>query len=81
MINTSRLKEGDIVKVHLGSDESEEETGTAICEFTNGEFRNIEENHHKGEIYGSSVYKLTLLLRKKNQDELTKKTKIIHWRF
>lgn len=55
MINTSRLKEGDIVIVELAGDESDEVEDTAKCKFTNGFFMNIENNNHNGEVYGSSV--------------------------
>ena len=55
MIDTSRLKEGNIVTVYLAGDESERIEGTAKCRFVNGTFQNIENNYHKGEVYGSSV--------------------------
>ena len=56
MINTEKLKEGEVVLVDLAQDESEYiATENVKCEFVSGYFRNIENNHHKGEIYGSSV--------------------------
>ena len=55
MIDTSVLKEGDIVTVYLADDESERIEGKAKCRFVNGLFCNIENNHHKDEVYGSSV--------------------------
>lgn len=57
MIDTTSLKEGDKVKVWLASDESEYIEGSAICMFKNGVFVNIEDNHHRNEVYGSSVVK------------------------
>ena len=61
MIDTKELKEGEIVFVDLlGTDLTGEESECLTaedvkCKFVNGCFRNIENNHHKGEIYGSSV--------------------------
>ena len=55
MIDTSGLKEGDIVTVYLTGTESESIEGKAKCRFVNGLFCNIENNHHKDEVYGSSV--------------------------
>ena len=55
MIDTSGLKEGNIVIVYLAGTESEMIGGKAKCRFVNGLFCNIENNHHKDEVYGSSV--------------------------
>ena len=61
MINTKKLKEGEIVFVDLaGTDSTGEESECLTaedikCTFVNGCFHNIENNHHRGEIYGSSV--------------------------
>ena len=55
MIDTRSLKEGEVVTVYLAGDESEHIEGIAKCIFTNGVFKNIENNHHKDDIYGSSV--------------------------
>ena len=49
MINTSKLKDGDIVIVKFDNGNSVD------CRFSDGIFVNIEDNHHSGEIYGSSV--------------------------
>jgi len=61
MINTKQLKEGEVVFVVLAGTDSTGELSDYIneeevkCKFVNGLFRNIENTHHKGEIYGSSV--------------------------
>jgi len=61
MINTKQLKEGEVVFVVLaGTDLTGEESDCineeeVKCKFVNGVFQNIENNHHKDEIYGSSV--------------------------
>jgi len=61
MINTKKLKEGEVVLVDLFGTDSTGEVSECICaenvkcRFVNGCFQNIENNHHKGEIYGSSV--------------------------
>ena len=61
MINTKKLKEGEVIFVDLASvdstgEESESTEAEDIkCRFVKGCFHNIENNHHKGEIYGSSV--------------------------
>jgi len=56
MINTEELEEGEVIIVDLAGDESEyTEAINVKCRFINGYFQNIENNHHKGEIYGSSV--------------------------
>ena len=49
MINTSDLVEGEKVTVKFNN-------GNIVnCKYINGVFINVESNHHKGEIYGSSV--------------------------
>lgn len=56
MIETKELREGEVVVVDLAGDESENtESENVKCKFVNGYVQNIENNHHKGEIYGSSV--------------------------
>ena len=56
MIETKELREGEVVVVDLAGDKSEYiESENVKCRFVNGYFQNIENNHHKGEIYGSSV--------------------------
>ena len=61
MINTKKLKEGEMVFVDLAGIDSTGEESECLtaedikCKFVNGCFHNIENNHHKGEIYGSSV--------------------------
>jgi len=49
MIDTKKLKEGDICIVELETSEK------VLCIFTNGLFQNIEEKHTY-EVYGSSVF-------------------------
>ena len=61
MINTKKLKKGAVVFVDLANTYSFGEESECLaakdvkCRFVNGLFQNIENNHHKGEIYGSSV--------------------------
>ena len=62
MIETKELRDGDVVVVDLAGDESEcIEAKNVKCKFVNGYFQNIENNHHKGEIYGSSVVSFSQL--------------------
>ena len=61
MINTKKLKEGAVVFVDLQGTDSTGEISECLtaedikCRFVNGCFHNVENNHHEGEIYGSSV--------------------------
>ena len=51
MINTKNLVEGEKVIVLLDDEDM------ILCKFINGVFQNIEDTHHKNEIYASSVIK------------------------
>ena len=53
MIDTSQLDYGDVCVVHLDNGEK------ALSVFKNGVFQNIENTHHRNEVYGSSVTKFT----------------------
>ena len=60
MISTKELKEGDILLVDLGSEETGDYTAPFMvknvkCRFSNGVFVNIEDSQFRYEIYGSSV--------------------------
>ena len=49
MIDVSELQAGDIITAEFNNG------NTALCRFGNSLFLNIENNHHKYEIYGSSI--------------------------
>ena len=62
MVETKELREGEVVVVDLAGDESEYiESENVRCKFVNGYFQNIENNQHKGEIYGSNVISFSQL--------------------
>lgn len=70
MINTDKLKDGDVVEVSFKNKE------TVRCKFINGVFQNVEDNSHKNEVYESSVVnyiKLAILDKHSHKNNQQKK--------
>jgi hypothetical protein len=61
MIDTSRLKIGDIILVDLEDEEGHITARNVKCKFGSEGFQNIEENINKYEVYGSNVVRFRVV--------------------